>query len=118
MRRRLPSTLPPPGSRPFPDAPGTDRLLAERPDREAHLDFAATLFADAQVAATLWPEHLGGPRTQAQTRSVFERYNIVSDGDLGSAAQRIDDASDSANRSANLFRANQGGSGGTGKRNP
>lgn len=73
MRRRLPSTLPPPGSRPFPDAPRTARLVAERPDREAHLDFAATLFADAQVAATLWPAHLGGPRTQAQTLSVFER---------------------------------------------
>jgi RimJ/RimL family protein N-acetyltransferase len=73
MRRRLPSTLPPPGARPSPDDPCTPRLVAERPDIRAHLDFAERLFADRQVAASLWPAHLGGPRTAAQTRSVFDR---------------------------------------------
>jgi [ribosomal protein S5]-alanine N-acetyltransferase len=37
------------------------------------LEFAESLFADRDVAATLWPEHLGGPRTAAQTLVVFER---------------------------------------------
>ena len=73
MRRRLPSTLPQPAARPSPDDPRTGRLAAERPDPVAHLDFAARLFADPEVAASLWPAHLGGPRTVAQTRSVFDR---------------------------------------------
>jgi [ribosomal protein S5]-alanine N-acetyltransferase len=73
MGRLLPNTLPPPGARPCPADPRTPRLVAERPDLGAHLDFAALLFADRQVAATLWPAHLGGPRTGAQTRSVFDR---------------------------------------------
>ena len=30
--------------------------------------------------------------TGHKTRSIFERYNIVSDGDLGTAAERIDAA--------------------------
>ena len=30
--------------------------------------------------------------TGHKTRSVFERYNIVSDGDLGDAAKRLDTA--------------------------
>lgn len=37
------------------------------------MGFAESLFADHQVAATLWPEHLGGARTSAQTLVVFER---------------------------------------------
>jgi ribosomal-protein-alanine N-acetyltransferase len=73
VQRRLPSTLPPPSARPFPGDPRTDRLVAERPDAEAHLEFASQLFAHPDVAATLWPAHLGGPRTVAQTRSVFDR---------------------------------------------
>jgi ribosomal-protein-alanine N-acetyltransferase len=47
--------------------------VAERPDLDAHLRFAQRLFADPDVAATLWPQHLGGPRTPAQTLVVFER---------------------------------------------
>ena len=73
MRRRLPSTLPPPGVDRVPEDPRTPRLVAERPDSAAHLGFASELFADPEVAATLWPAHLGGPRTPAQTRSVFDR---------------------------------------------
>jgi [ribosomal protein S5]-alanine N-acetyltransferase len=73
LRRGLPSTLPPPGARPSPGDPRTTRLVAERPDPDAHLEFASQLFAHPQVAATLWPAHLGGPRTVAQTRSVFDR---------------------------------------------
>jgi [ribosomal protein S5]-alanine N-acetyltransferase len=73
LGRRAPSPLPVPGARPFPPGPHTRRLVAERPDTAAHLAFAARLFADPRIAATLWPGHLGGPRTRAQTRSVFER---------------------------------------------
>lgn len=73
MGRQLPSTLPPPGEHPFAGDPRTLRLVAERPAVDSHLDFAAQLFADPRVAATLWPAHLGGPRTAAQTRSVFDR---------------------------------------------
>ena len=37
--------------------------------------------------------------TGHKTRSVFERYNIVSDGDLGTAAARIDAATEAKVRS-------------------
>jgi ribosomal-protein-alanine N-acetyltransferase len=62
-----------PRARPSLADPQTRRLGAERPDADAHLDFAGRLFADARIAATLWPAHLGGPRTAAQTLTVFER---------------------------------------------
>jgi hypothetical protein len=49
--------------------------------------------------------------TGHKTRSVFERYDIVSDGDLGTAAERID-AAESATRSAALSGRIQADSGG------
>lgn len=36
------------------------------------------------------PEHVAMQLTDHKTRAVFERYNIVSSGDLRDAAQRLD----------------------------
>ena len=73
MARRSLSTLPGPAALPSPESPRTARLVAERPEAGAHIGFAERLFADRRVAATLWPRHLGGPRSVSQTMAVFER---------------------------------------------
>lgn len=73
MGRRTLSTLPAPGAIPTLSEPQTRRLAAERPAIALHLDFARALFSDPQIAATLWPRHLGGPRSASQTEAVFER---------------------------------------------
>ena len=36
------------------------------------------------------PERVAMPLTEHKTRAVFERYNIVSPGDLRDAARRLD----------------------------
>lgn len=53
----------------------TERLVAERCDAERELDAFAPLFADERIARTMWPAHLGGPRTREQTRAWLARYD-------------------------------------------
>jgi RimJ/RimL family protein N-acetyltransferase len=52
------------------EAVDTDRLRGERP-RDEHADLYAELFGDPAVAATLWPDALGGPRTPAQASALL-----------------------------------------------
>jgi hypothetical protein len=42
------------------------------------------------------PERVAMQMTGHKTRSVFERYNIVSDGDLREAAQKLDEMNQAA----------------------
>jgi [ribosomal protein S5]-alanine N-acetyltransferase len=46
------------------------RLRPERPWRE-HASLYRDLFADPAVAATLWPDALGGPRTRQQASEML-----------------------------------------------
>ena len=48
----------------------TPLLRGERPRAEHALHYAA-LVGDAEVAATLWPAHLGGPRTPEQAAAFL-----------------------------------------------
>lgn len=59
----------------FPTRLTTDRLIATRCDASAELDEFAPLFADERIAATMWPAHLGGPRTREQTLAWLTRYD-------------------------------------------
>jgi RimJ/RimL family protein N-acetyltransferase len=52
-------------------APARARLLrAERPWRE-HLALYCDLFCNDEVAATLWPGPLGGPRSRSQVEEIL-----------------------------------------------
>lgn len=49
----------------------TPRLHAERPTT-AHAPFLRALFAEPAVADTLWPAHLGGPRSTKQADAILD----------------------------------------------
>jgi len=71
------STSPTPRSpilrRSEPAPPDSRRLIAEVPSPARHLDFAASHFADPDVAGWHWPGSLGGPRTRGQALEMLER---------------------------------------------
>jgi ribosomal-protein-alanine N-acetyltransferase len=54
-----------------PDSVRTRRLRGER-SLEEHAGLYADLMGEPEVAATLWPAHLGGPRTPEQAAEFLE----------------------------------------------
>jgi ribosomal-protein-alanine N-acetyltransferase len=54
----------------LPESVRTGRLRGERPQGD-YAALYAELFGDAEVAATLWPPHLGGPRTPEQASELL-----------------------------------------------
>jgi hypothetical protein len=54
------------------------------------------------------PERVAMKMTGHKTRSVFERYNIVSEGDLRDAAIKLDNANRELKQDAGFMRSQKG----------
>ncbi len=55
------------------DTVNTERLRGHRP-APGDRDFVVALYGDERVAATLWPDPLGGPRTPEQAAAILDRF--------------------------------------------